>query len=93
MGTADIIGLCEIENFQALFDLTAETPLKKFGYQIIHDNSMDRRGIDNALIYLPAKLKKIHGQSIKIPTESQYKTRDILYASFVFHEKTPYRFM
>lgn len=82
----DIIGLCEIENFQVLLDLTTETPLKKFGYQIIHDNSMDRRGIDNALIYLPGKLRKMHQQSIKIPTQNQYTTRDILYASFAFQE-------
>ena len=81
-----IIGLCEIENFQVLLDLTLDTPLKKFGYQIIHENSQDLRGIDNAILYLPDKLKKIDHHSIQVDTKEKFKTRDILYASFSFIE-------
>ena len=80
----DIVGLCEIENFQVLLDLTTETPLKKYGYQIIHDNSMDRRGIDNAMIYIPTKLNKLQQQYIKIREQNKFQTRDILYTSFTF---------
>ena len=33
-----LIGLCEVENFQVLLDLTTKTPLKSLNYQIIHEN-------------------------------------------------------
>jgi hypothetical protein len=45
------VGLCEVENFQVLLDLITETPLKKFDYQMIHENSTDQCGMDNALLF------------------------------------------
>ena len=83
----DVIGLCEVENFQVLLDLTSETPLKKFGYQIIHENSMDSRGIDVALLYLPEKLEKISHRLIRFGADEDITTRDIIYATFGFHNK------
>ena len=83
----DVIGLCEVENFQVLLDLTTETPLKKFGYQIVHENSKDSRGIDNALLSLPGKLNKIEHRAINVNLDKGKSTRDILYASFSFQEK------
>ena len=77
----DVVGLCEVENFQVLLDLTTEPPLKKFGYQIIHENSQDPRGIDNAFLYRPDKLSKIVHQATPIDGQ-MLNTRDILYASF-----------
>jgi len=85
------IGLCEIENFQVLMDLTTETPLKKYGYQIVHQNSDDRRGIDVAILYLPEKLVKIHHKSMKIEDDT-FVTRDILYASFSIEQKDTIHF-
>lgn len=83
----DLIGLSEIENFQVLLDLTNETPLKSFGYQIIHENSMDSRGIDVALLYLPEKVKKLKHKSIRFGEGVGLQTRDILFTTFCFQDK------
>ena len=45
----DILGLCEVENIQVLNDLNIAYP--KRNYSIIHYDSPDNRGIDNALLY------------------------------------------
>lgn len=76
-----IIGLCEIENRFVLNKLVYETPLKKFDYHIVHEESPDRRGIDVALIYRPEFFNPIHHEAIPIafPFDSTYPTRDVLY--------------
>lgn len=81
----DIIGLCEIENFQVLLDLINKTPLKSFNYQIIHENSPDTRGIDVAMLYRPQFIKKISHKAIRIGPESAWKTRDILASTLVLN--------
>jgi hypothetical protein len=48
-----VIGLCEMENRQVLMDLVNTDVLKKRGYEIIHYDSPDERGIDVALLYKP----------------------------------------
>lgn len=50
---ADIVGLAEVENGRALDDLTAEPKLRESGYEYIHFDSRDKRGIDVALLYRP----------------------------------------
>jgi hypothetical protein len=72
-----VVGLCEIENFQVLLDLTTNTPLKPLGYQIVHENSKDTRGIDVALLYRADKVKKLKHQLIRLEEEA-WTTRDIL---------------
>ena len=47
----DLIGICEIENYTVLKDLTAHPYLKNENYGLIHFDSPDERGIDVALIY------------------------------------------
>lgn len=86
-----LVGLCEIENFQVLMDLTTETPLKKYGYHIVHQNSDDRRGIDVAILSRPDKLMKMHHKSMKIE-DNTFVTRDILYASFSTQQKDTIHF-
>jgi predicted extracellular nuclease len=78
-----VIGVCEVENFQVLLDLTTKTPLETFGYQIIHENSGDSRGIDVALLYRPERVKKIDHVSIRLKN-TEWKTRDILLARLFF---------
>jgi len=46
-----IIGVAEVENIQVLQDLVHTGKLKGLGYNIIHFDSPDRRGIDVALLY------------------------------------------
>jgi len=49
-----LVGLCEIENADVLSELCNESPLRSVGYQFIHRNSPDHRGIDVALLYQPS---------------------------------------
>ncbi len=48
-----VIGLCEIENRFVLNKLVYKTPLEKFNYKIVHEESPDWRGIDVGLLYRP----------------------------------------
>ena len=45
----DILGLCEVENNKVLTDLNKA--YQQRNYSIIHYDSPDSRGIDNALLY------------------------------------------
>jgi hypothetical protein len=77
----EIIGLCEVENRMVLYQLTNDTPLKNFGYKIIHRESPDPRGIDVALLYRPDKFKVLYSNAITIrfPFDTASRTRDILF--------------
>ncbi|TRX65698.1 endonuclease/exonuclease/phosphatase family protein [Carboxylicivirga sp. M1479] len=46
-----VMGLCELENIGVINDLVAHPLLKEFNYQIVHQDSPDKRGIDVALLY------------------------------------------
>lgn len=77
----DLIGLAEIENRYVLRKLVDDTPLSKFNYNIVHENSPDIRGIDVALLYRPDNFTVIKHSYHRISFE-QYpdvKTRDILH--------------
>ena len=76
-----IIGLCEIENKRVINDLVNNTPLVKYEYKIVHQESPDRRGIDVALLYRTELFTPISYEAIPInfPDNPEYKTRDILY--------------
>lgn len=77
-----LIGLCEVENFQVLMDLTTKTPLKSTGYGVIHENSPDRRGIDAALLYRPEIFSLITHRLIPVGVGNSWSTRDMLLATF-----------
>jgi exonuclease III len=76
-----IIGLCEIEEIRCLEDLVNNSPLKRFGYQIVHQESGDNRGIDVALLYRPELFEFIDFKSfvLNFPEEGSRPSRDILY--------------
>lgn len=76
-----LIGLCEIENRYVLNSLTSFTALKAAGYEIIHQDSPDNRGIDVAALYRPDKFDLINYEyySVKFPFDTASKTRDILH--------------
>jgi endonuclease/exonuclease/phosphatase family metal-dependent hydrolase len=77
----DILGLCEVENKRVLQDLLSLTKLRNEGYEIVHYESPDARGIDVALLYRKSmfKLKKANPNQLNLDTFNT-KTRDILYA-------------
>ena len=89
-----VIGLCEIENIQCLKDLIYSSPLKKFGYEIVHKESGDNRGIDVALLYRPEhfKLQSFSAIKLKFGPDSR-PTRDILYTKGLVGSDTIHLFV
>lgn len=77
----EIVGLCEVENEWVLEGFTKHSPLRNAGYEIIHENSPDRRGIDVACLYRPDKFNLILYKYYRVvfPHDPDRKTRDILY--------------
>lgn len=75
-----LIGLSEIENRSVLEDLVRTPPLDKIGYQIVHYESPDRRGIDVGFLYQPKRFKVIASKPIplKIASKPDWTSRDIL---------------
>ncbi|MCB0662498.1 MAG: endonuclease [Saprospiraceae bacterium] len=81
MGMPAIIGMCEVENEAVLKDLVQTGTFKDFPYKIVHFESPDERGIDNALIYRTDLFKVIAKDYIRIvfPEEMEEDaTRDVL---------------
>ena len=78
---AEIVGLCEVENYWVLEGLTKFSPIENIGYQIIHQESPDRRGIDIACIYDPQRFNLILYKyfRVRFPFDPSRTTRDILY--------------
>lgn len=85
-----VIGLCEVENQQVLDDLISQKSLKKGGYGIVHFDSPDERGIDNALLYRKSAFVVLTKKAIpvKLTQNPGDATRDILYVSGVV-KKSP----
>ena len=77
----EIIGLCEVENQWVLEGFTKHSPLRNAGYEIIHEDSPDRRGIDVACLYRPEKFNLILYKYYRVifPHDPERKTRDFLY--------------
>lgn len=89
-----VIGLCEIEDLQCLKDIVYQSPLKNFGYEIIHQESADNRGIDVAFLYRPEffELISYHAFKLEFPTDSR-PSRDILYTKGLVGEDTLHLFV
>ena len=79
----DILGLCEVENISVLIELN--NSYKGRDYKIIHFDSPDERGIDNALLYDPKKFELISSKPIVNFLGGDDKTRDILYVKGTFN--------
>ncbi len=77
----DIVGVCEVESRWVLEGFTKFSPLKNVGYNIIHEDSPDRRGIDVACLYRPEKFNLILYKYYEVifPFDPERKTRDMLY--------------
>jgi endonuclease/exonuclease/phosphatase family metal-dependent hydrolase len=83
----DLIGICEVENKQVLTDLVNYTPLSKYNYRIIHENSPDKRGIDVAILYNSDRIKVLQSRYFGIGKAGLF-TRDILYCNALLGEDT-----
>ena len=85
-----IIGLCEIENKQVVQDIVSHGKMQN-RYDIVHFESEDNRGIDNALIYDSTKLKLVDSGFLRFSMpEGDGPTRDIIWAKFNVNNETFY---
>jgi len=84
-----IIALCEVENDFVLQKLIETTPLKNFGYDFVHYESPDARGVDCALLYRKQQFELFdsHPFNITFPFDTASKTRDILYVKGLLFEE------
>ena len=86
-----VLGLAEVENREVVEQLVKEPAIAKAGYKIVHYESPDRRGIDVALLYNPARMKVLDSESIPFDFNSSirfttynkeeqadFRTRDVL---------------
>jgi len=77
----DLIGLQEIENLFVLEELVKYLNDKR-KYKIVHLESLDNRGIDNAVIYDSEKFNLLEKFPIEVKINSKNPTRYIVMAKF-----------
>lgn len=82
MGPA-VLGVAEIENRGVLEDLVKTSEMASMGYEIVHYDSPDRRGIDVGLLYNPQLFKVTSSKAypFNLPDNPDFKTRDQLLVS------------
>jgi hypothetical protein len=94
LGDADgpeVLGVCEVENRKVLQDLLLSPGLSTKGYEIIHFDSPDPRGIDVALIYKAAIFKPSETKLFPVNTgdeENEKGSRDILMVGGLWKSKS-----
>jgi endonuclease/exonuclease/phosphatase family metal-dependent hydrolase len=81
------IGLAEIENDKVLTDLIQSEHLLPYGYDYIHYDSLDERGVDTAILYRKEFVFPIHSEPMRTMYYradgiSEDYTRDVLYVQF-----------
>ena len=78
------VGVSEIENARVLEDLVKHEALAHRGWDFVHIEGPDRRGVDCALLYNPKLFKPINAKLAPYTTEDNdttYKTRGFLIVS------------
>lgn len=91
----EVLGVCEVENYNVLHDLVSQPQLKKQGYKIVHLDSPDRRGIDVAMLYKPKyfqpyALKMI---PVQMKNDPEFITRDVMMVSGIMEGETLHFFI
>lgn len=78
-----ILGVAEIENRKVLEDLVQTGDMAKMGYEIVHYDSPDRRGIDVGLLYNPELFTVTSSVAYpyNLPDNPDFRTRDQLLVS------------
>lgn len=76
-----IVGLCEIENDYVLNVMTRFEPYNQLGYDYVHFESPDKRGIDVAILYQKNFFTPLISRPIKVTLPNGKAGRDILYVS------------
>lgn len=88
MHTPIILGMCEVENRAVVQDIVNRSQLKN-KYSVIHYESLDARGIDNAMIYDSTKLTLEKSGILRFDMpEGNSPSRDIIWAKFSYNSDT-----
>ena len=74
-----LIGLCEIENDFVLQAMTQFDPYDQLGYDYVHYEGPDARGIDVALLYQKDKFTPLASRPIPVHLPNGQHGRDLLY--------------
>lgn len=86
--TPKILGMCEIENRAVVQDIVNRSSLKE-QYGVVHFESLDARGIDNAIIYDSTLLKLEDSGIIRFDMpEGSSPSRDIVWGKFSYDKDT-----
>lgn len=86
-----VLGVCEVENRRVLEDLVAQPAISDAGFEVVHHEGPDGRGIDVALLYRPDHFTVLETMSVPFAFEGSsidfemnandrrsFVTRDIL---------------
>ncbi len=86
-----VLGVSEVENRLVLEDLVVDPQIADAGYEIVHYDSPDRRGIDVAMLYRPDEFTYLDSESIPFSfggtkvritldeeEQENFRTRDVL---------------
>lgn len=86
MGYPALLGLAEVENAVVLKDFCEKTSLAAHGYNFVHFDSPDERGIDVALLFQKKYFTVLHAEPLRIDFPAEVAkgdpdpaTRDILF--------------
>ncbi|MEN8158327.1 MAG: endonuclease/exonuclease/phosphatase family protein [Bacteroidota bacterium] len=76
-----IIGLAEVENRKVVEDLAGNRGMKRAKYRIIHEEGLDPRGIECAMLYRPDLFRYRSHEYIPVddPLDPEYLYRGILH--------------
>lgn len=80
-----LVGVAEVENREVLQRLTETKDLKDLGYDVVHYDSPDERGIDVGLLYRKDYFEVLDSETVSVYLESEHGkrdyTRDILHVT------------
>ena len=81
-----LVGFCEVENATVLRRLVSNRLMAQLGYDWIHRDSPDGRGIDVALLFRRELFRPLAVRAVPVPTDPP--ARDILYVKGVLQGDT-----
>ena len=83
-----LVGLCEVENDFVLKAMTQFDPYDQLGYDYVHYEGPDARGIDVALLYQKDKFTPLASRPIPVHLPNGQHGRDLLYTCGALTDST-----
>ena len=83
-----LVGLCEVENDYVLKAMAQMDPYDQLGYDYVHYEGPDARGIDVALLYQRDKFTPLASRPIAVELPNGQRGRDLLYVCGALSDST-----